>query len=68
VLDVVGEPAAGAERIRPLHDVDGAVRWFDALDLRVARWVADRYAGTLASVLRHAVPDRVAHVDREAER
>ncbi len=68
VLAVVDEPAAEAERVRPLRDVDGPVRWFDAVDLRVARWVADRYAGTLASVLRHAVPDRVAHVDREVER
>src|SRR5690606_38586509 len=33
---------------------------FDAQDLTLYRWVSDRWAGTLADVLRHALPRRVA--------
>jgi primosomal protein N' (replication factor Y) (superfamily II helicase) len=51
-------------RIRPLHQLQGDHAWFDPDDLRLYRWVADRYAATLADVLRHAMPDRVAHVER----
>lgn len=32
----------------------------------VWRWVAQRYAGTLAGVIRHALPPRVARVEAEA--
>ena len=55
------------ERILPLAGVDGAHRWFDEPDLRLYRWVADRYAGTLADVLRHALPRRVAAAEREPQ-
>ena len=60
-----GPPAAPATRIRPLAALDGERTWFDADELRFYRWVADRYASPLAAVLRHAVPDRVAAVERQ---
>ncbi|MPZ87430.1 MAG: hypothetical protein GEU81_05015 [Nitriliruptorales bacterium] len=53
-------------RLRPLDAVDGPWDWFDAEDLRLYRWVATRYGSTLTAVLRHAIPPRVAAVDREA--
>ncbi|HEX6676401.1 MAG TPA: hypothetical protein VF486_15415 [Actinomycetes bacterium] len=37
---------------------------FGARELALLRWVADRWAGTLADVLRLAVPPRVAAVER----
>ncbi len=54
-----------AAKIRPLVAVEGDEPWFDVADLTVYRWVADRYASTLADVLRHALPRRVAAVERE---
>jgi len=65
VVEVAAEPAAGAGRLLPLVAVEGPA-WFDAADLALYRWVADRWAGTLAGVLRHAVPHRVASVEDEA--
>jgi primosomal protein N' (replication factor Y) len=38
---------------------------FDAAGLDLLRWVAARYAGTLADVVRLAVPPRVAAVERD---
>ena len=55
------------ERIRPLASVEGEEPWFDSDDLQVFTWVARRYAATLAGVLRHALPARVAAVEREGE-
>ena len=65
VVDVGGDTATEPERIRALASVDGDEPWFDAEDLRLFRWVAQRYAGTLAGVLRHALPQRVAAVEQE---
>jgi len=66
IVEVAGEPEADREKIHPLLGVDGPTAWFTAGDLRLFRWVADRYAGTLADVLRHALPARVARVESEA--
>jgi len=57
-----------ADKVRDLDGVVGDTTWFDAADLELYRWVADRYAGTLADVLRHALPARVAAVEAEAAR
>jgi primosomal protein N' (replication factor Y) len=65
VVDIGDEPATDPEKIHPLLGIDGAVTWFDAQDVRLFRWVADRYAGSLAAVLRHALPARVARVEAE---
>ena len=54
-------------RIRELSSVEGDDAWFDAGDLQLFEWVARRYAATLAGVLRHALPARVAAVEREGE-
>jgi primosomal protein N' (replication factor Y) (superfamily II helicase) len=60
VVGVGEETDTDPARIRPLHQVQGEHTWFDEDDLRLYRWVADRYAATLADVLRHAMPERVA--------
>ena len=65
VVEVADSTDTDLDRIRPLAAVDGGEPWFDAEDLRLFRWVAQRYAGTLASVLRHALPKRVAAVEQE---
>lgn len=63
---VVGTSAeTSAQRVLPLAHRQGERTWFDPGDLRLYRWVADRWAGTLADVLRHALPGRVAAVERE---
>lgn len=67
VAEVTATPTADRDRIKPLDRVDGTVRWFTAGDLKVWRWVADRYAGTVSGVIRHALPTRVVRVEREAE-
>lgn len=55
---------ADPARIKPLAAMRGAVPRFDDGDLRLYRWVAARWGGSLASVLRHALPKRVAAVER----
>jgi primosomal protein N' (replication factor Y) len=67
VLGVTDTPEAEPGKIRQLEAVQGHRPWFDESDLGLFRWVAERYAGTLASVLRHALPARVAAVEAEAD-
>jgi primosomal protein N' (replication factor Y) (superfamily II helicase) len=66
VVEVDVEPGTEPERILPLAAVDGPTIWFDAEDLRLYRWVADRFAGSLTDVLRHAFPPRVVRIEAEA--
>jgi primosomal protein N' (replication factor Y) (superfamily II helicase) len=66
VLAVADAPATDPGRVRELDAVEGDHTWFGASDLATFRWVAERFAGTLADVLRHALPPRVAAVEREA--
>ena len=61
----VADTSETPERVREISAVDGDRTWFDEDDLRLYRWVATRFAGTLADVLRHAMPQRVAAVERE---
>ena len=68
VVDVGETTETDPSKIRPLAAIDGDVTWFDTGDLRLFRWVAQRYAATLAGVLRHALPARVAAVEREGDR
>ena len=65
VVGLADETATPPSRVRALLAVDGEHPWFDEDGLRFYRWVAQRYAAPLAAVLRHAVPDRVAAVERE---
>lgn len=51
-------------RVRDLEPW-GALPFFDESDLGLFRWVARRYAAPLAHVLRHALPTRVAAVERD---
>ncbi len=65
VVDLAARPTTDPARVKDLLDVKGAVPRFDADDLRLYRWVAARWGGTLAGVLRHALPKRVAAVDAQ---
>lgn len=65
VLDVTAATTV-AGRVLELEPWDGP--WFAAADLPLYRWVAGRYGGTLASVLRHVVSPRVAGELRAADR
>jgi primosomal protein N' (replication factor Y) len=58
--------ASDADGLLEVSAAEGPWSWFDEDDLALYRWVADRYASTLAAVLRHAIPGRVAAVDEEA--
>jgi primosomal protein N' (replication factor Y) len=60
VVAVGSTTDADPAQVKELVDVRGPVARFDADDLRLWRWVAHRWGGTLASVLRHAIPRRVA--------
>lgn len=64
VLDVVDRSEVDPSKLRELSQIQGEVRWFDEHHLRLYRWVADRYGAPLAAVLRHALPPRVAAVER----
>ena len=65
VVGTAATTTAEGTKIRELSAVDGDLAWFDEDDLTLYRWVARRYAGTVADVMRHALPPRVAAVERE---
>ena len=65
VVGTAATSSAAEDKIRELSAVDGDLAWFDDDDLALYRWVAQRYAGTVSDVLRHALPPRVAAVERE---
>src|SRR6266511_3969567 len=62
---VVGWADELPEDARDLIRLVSPVPAFDAAGLDLLRWVAARYAGTLADVVRLAVPPRVAAVERD---
>jgi primosomal protein N' (replication factor Y) len=64
LIDRVPSSAHGG-RLSPLASVVSAERVLTPAVLDLARAVADRYAGTLADVLRLAVPPRHAAVEKE---
>ena len=65
VVDLADSAETAPERIREIAAVEGDEPWFDESDLQLYRWVARRYGATLADVLRHALPRRIAAVERE---
>lgn len=66
VLERVAETDVPQSRLRDLKRVLGEHTWITADELELARWVADRWGGTLADVLRHALPGRTVDVERRA--
>lgn len=68
VTGLADEPATDVERVKPLRAHLSAVPCFAAGDLTWLRWVAERWASTLAATLRLAVPARVAGVDADVAR
>lgn len=67
VVDVGDTTDTDPARVKDLLDVRGRLPRFDVMDLRLCRWVARRWGGTLASVLRHALPRRVAAVEASVQ-
>lgn len=67
VVGRTAQTSTDPARVKELLAVKGAVPRFDVDDLRLYRWVAGRWGGTLAGVLRHALPKRVAAVDAQVE-
>jgi primosomal protein N' (replication factor Y) len=65
VVGLGDEPETDSARVQPLLQIHPPVL-FGEDELRLYRWVADRYAAPLAAVLRHAIPLRAAYVEREA--
>ncbi len=64
----LGRSSEHAARLRPLRRVVSSEPVLSPPIARLARSVADRYAGTLADVLRLAVPPRHARVELEPPR
>ena len=68
VVEVGDTTDTDSARVKDLLDVRGPLPRFDDDGLRLCRWVARRWGGTLASVLRHALPRRVAAVEASIQR
>ncbi|MDX1620207.1 MAG: hypothetical protein R3320_04405 [Nitriliruptorales bacterium] len=66
VVALVDEPATDPAKIRPLRRVFGPHRWLELADIELAEWAAGRFGGSVADVIRHALPDRVVDVERRA--
>lgn len=59
------DPPAG--RILPIRALRSPVRFFDARQLALLRWVSERYLAPLATVIERSHPPRVADVERGAK-
>lgn len=66
VVGLADEPAVDPAKLRPLRRVFGPHAWMTLEDIEVARWAAARFGGSVADVVRHALPDRVVEVERRA--
>lgn len=55
-------------KLRELKRPLGDHVWITPEEIDVARWVAQRWGGTLADVLRHTLPRRTVDVERRAAR
>ncbi|MDX1657866.1 MAG: hypothetical protein R3343_03510 [Nitriliruptorales bacterium] len=67
VVGLVDSPDVDPGKVRPLRRVFGPHAWVDPADIEILRWAATRFGGTVADVVRHALPDRVVDVERRAE-
>lgn len=66
VLERVAETDVPDGRLRDLKRVLGEHVWITPDEVDTARWVAHRWGGTLADVLRHTLPGRTVDVERRA--
>jgi primosomal protein N' (replication factor Y) (superfamily II helicase) len=57
---VLGPTTDVPERMLPVRKVVSPVRYFDASQLELCRWVSERYVAPLASVIARSHPPRVA--------
>lgn len=65
---VVARPQATdveESRLRPVKKVLGAYPWMTPSELEVVTWAAQRWCGTRADVIRHALPGRTVSVERQ---
>jgi len=68
VVATAASSALEPGRLRPLRRALGGFGWVRDDELDVLTWAAERFASPLADVVRHALPDRVADVERGAAR
>lgn len=54
-------------KLREVRRVLGPHSWATPDEIEVLRWAAERFAAPTAAVVRHALPQRVADVERRAE-
>jgi primosomal protein N' (replication factor Y) len=66
VVERVATTDVPDSRLRPLKRTLGDHVWATPDEVGLARWAADRWGGTLADVLRHALPARTVDVERRA--
>lgn len=66
VIERVADTDVPESRLRDLKRVLGDHVWITPDELDLARWAATRWGGTLADVLRHALPGRTVDVERRA--
>lgn len=66
VVDVVADTDVPASRLRPVRRTLGPHAWATPEDIDLFRWAAARWGGTVADVVRHALPPRTVAVERAA--
>ncbi len=66
VVEVADTTDVPASRLRPLRRTLGPHAWATAGDIDLFRWAAARWGGTVADVVRHALPPRTVAVERSA--
>lgn len=66
VLDVVDRTDVEPSRLRDVKKLLGEHVWATPDEVEVFRWAADRFAGPLGDVVRHALPSRTIDVERRA--
>ena len=66
VVEVTDRTDVPAGRLRPLRRTLGPHAWATPEEIEVFRWAADRWGGTVADVVRHALPNRTVAVERGA--
>lgn len=66
VVDLVQETDVPDGRLRPIRRTLGPHAWATAEEVDLFRWAARRWGGTVADVVRHALPNRTVAVERSA--
>lgn len=66
VVEVTDTTDVPPGRLQPVRRTLGPHAWARPEDVDLFRWAADRWGGTMADVVRHALPNRTVAVERTA--